>query len=496
MKAHIKKLRAAIAQLDLHGEANEEIEKLLQSTEKQLAKQEFQIESYKENTKSSKVFLNNIIHELNEKNTRFENTISNLQDVYFRTNLEGILLEASPSICDRFGYESMDEVIGKNVAHYFYKNEQDRQAFLDEIKAAGKALNYGIEFVSKTGRTVFGELNCVLWYHPDGSIGGIEGIVHDVTQRVQTENELKQLNEELQNSLESIEEQKSKIETQNAILKEQTELVTYQQEQLKKSINYAKRIQNSILPDARTLNNHFFDHFIYYQASSIISGDFYFFKELGDYFILAIADCTGHGVPGGFMTMLGITFIDEIIRREDVKSPVTALNHLRENVIHALKQEVGSDVKDGLDLAMCAINTKTLEMEYAGANIPLFLHKRDNNFEQDIFGPKEKIAIEDHLIEFKPDRIPIGFYYLEKSFSKFRVQLKKGDQLYMTTDGFPDQFGGERGRKYLLKNFKKLIHKNHQKDMKIQRELFIEEHKKWKDDFEQIDDILVFGLTI
>jgi PAS domain S-box-containing protein len=496
MKARLDKLKEIIDELDLDKEKKDRIQDLLKSSEKQMKKLVFQIDSYKENAKSSKILLNNIIQEIDEKNTRFQNTINNLQDVYFRTDMKGTLLQASPSICERFGYDHLNEVIGQNVGVVFYKNQKDRILFLEKITKDGRVINYGIEFINKKGLTINGELNCILWYNKDGSVGGIEGIVHDVTERVETERKLMHLNEELQNSLENIEEQKSKIETQNAILTKQTELVTYQQEQLTKSINYAQRIQKSILSDSKVLNNHFFDHFLFYQASSIISGDFYFFQEVGNYLVIAIADCTGHGVPGGFMTMLGITFIDEIIRRKDVNSPVTAMNLLREHIIRSLKQEVGSEVKDGLDLAMCAINLNTLEMEYAGANIPMYLLKNNNDFENDIFGQKEKIIIEDNLIEFKPDRIPIGFYYLDKPFSKYRVQLKRGDKIYITTDGFPDQFGGKRGRKYLTRNFKKIIHENHHENMNDQKQIFIKKHEDWKRDFDQVDDILVFGLTI
>lgn len=496
MKAHIQKIKEILSKVHLEEDVRTEIEELIKSTEKQISKQLFQIESYKENTKSSKILLNNIIQEIDEKNARFQNTINNLQDVYFRTDMEGILLQASPSLCHRFGYKTLEEVIGKNVTQIFYKNKKDRKPFIEEILAEGKVINYSIEFVTKQGFIIIGELNCVLWYNQDGTIGGIEGIVHDVTARVESEKKLKQLNEELQNSLENIEEQKNKIETQNQILTKQKELVIYQQDQLKKSITYAQKIQQSILPDTKVLDNHFFDHFILYQASALISGDFYFFQEVGNHFVIAIADCTGHGVPGGFMTMLGITFVDEIIRRKDVNSPVTALNLLRDTVIRSLKQEVGSDVKDGLDLAMCAINIDTLEMEYAGANIPIYIHKKDPNFEEDVFGVDEKIQIEGQLVEFRPDRIPIGFYYIEKSFTKCRVQLKRGDKIYITTDGYPDQFGGVRGRKYLSKNFKNIIKENYMKSMDEQKQVFIQKHEEWKGEFEQIDDVLVFGLTI
>lgn len=496
MQKKLNELRSIIDTLELEEDKKEQLDTLYKSIDKHYNKLTFQIESYKENTKSSKLLLNNIISEINEKNSQFQNTIDNLQDVYYRIDFEGNLLQASPSICDRLGYNSLDEIIGKNVVKMFSRNPDSTKTFLNEIKKNGKVLNYAVEFINKDGVIIHGELNCVLCYDKDGKPFAIEGIVHDVSERVESERELKLLNEELQNSLDNIEEQKAQIENQHEILINQTELVTYQQDQLKKSITYAQRIQQSILSDTNILENHFFEHFIFYKASSIISGDFYFFQQIDNFAIIAIADCTGHGVPGGFMTMLGITLIDEIIRRKDVNSPVTALNLLRENVIRSLKQEVSSEVKDGLDIAMCAINLDTLELEYAGSNIPLFIYKNYKDFEKDVYGSQDKIIIEDQLIEIKPDRIPIGFYYLDKPFSKCRVQLKRGDKIYMSTDGYPDQFGGKRGRKYLAKNFKKLILEHQHLNMLDQKEAFTKKHLEWRGEYEQIDDILVFGLTI
>ena len=260
----------------------------------------------------------------------------------------------------------------------------------------------------------------------------------------------------------------------------------------------AKQIQNSILSEKKVLDHAFPENFIFYQPSAIVSGDFYYFQQIHDHFVIAVADCTGHGVPGGFMTMLGITFVDEIVRRNDVNKPGKALEILREHIKSTLRQEKESSIKDGMDIAMCAINTCTNEMEFAGANLPVILVKNKEKHANEIrkYGNAPKIEQEDALLEIKPDRMPIGFYYNENSFTNYKVQLEKGDLIYMFTDGYMDQFGGSAGRKFLKKNFKKIISEISVKPLKDQGKIIKSRFFEWKGYRNQIDDVLVLGIRI
>ncbi len=416
--------------------------------------------------------------QLKESNRQLSNTINNLQDVYYKTDFAGKLIMASPSICRYFDCSGVEDLIGQNIGSAFYKNPQDREIFLNEIKEKGRVSNYPIKFVDKNNKVGYGELNSVICYDTNNSPHGIEGIIRDVTDRVKNERELKQLNEELTASIESIEKQNNEIATQKEELQEQTDIVTSQQEQLTDSILYAKKIQDSLLPKEKILKKNFDESFIFYRASSIVSGDFYYFTETKKYFILVAADCTGHGVPGGFMTMLGLTLLREIAKREEVVKASQVLDIMREKVKYALKQEETSPVKDGMDVSFCAINKETLEMQYAGAINPLVLIQNGE------------------LKLYKADRMPVGVYYSEKPFTNHTIQLNKGDSIYLFSDGYTDQFNGVTDKKFTSKRFRKYILEISGKHMDIQKQLLENTFDKWRGDAEQIDDVLIMGVKI
>jgi ligand-binding sensor domain-containing protein/serine phosphatase RsbU (regulator of sigma subunit) len=246
------------------------------------------------------------------------------------------------------------------------------------------------------------------------------------------------------------------------------------------SIKYAKRIQDALLPDKDYLRNVLMNYFVLYMPRDIISGDYYWATRIDNWIIVAVVDCTGHGVPGAFMSMLGITLLDEIVNKKKIVDANQILDELRESVINSLKQKgVRGETQDGMDIALCTINAKTLEMQFAGAYNPCYIVRNGEMF------------------KLKADRMPIGIYYKKtKEFALQTFQLVENDVIYLFTDGYVDQFGFAKGEKFMNKNFKTLLLEIHQKPLDKQRKILEETLKTWKGNIDQVDDILVLGMRI
>lgn len=245
------------------------------------------------------------------------------------------------------------------------------------------------------------------------------------------------------------------------------------------SINYALKIQKSILPSKQLMKDHFPESFVFYQPRDIVSGDFYWYGKIDNKFIVACADCTGHGVPGAFMSMISSTLFKEIAHQYQITEPSEFLYKLDELLKSTLKQDMKSKISDGLDMSICIFDLDTNHLSFSGAYRPVILY-RDNNLE---------------FIKTTPFSIG-GETYLKKEFITVDVQLKKDDIVYLFTDGFPDQFGGERGKKLYLNGFKTLIENSADIKMEDQRLLFKRFLKDWKGNHKQVDDILVMGIKI
>jgi len=264
------------------------------------------------------------------------------------------------------------------------------------------------------------------------------------------------------------------------------EEITRQKQKITDSIIYARKIQGAVLPPDEYLAKLLPDYFIMFRPKDIVSGDFYWASHKGDKIMIAAADCTGHGVPGGFMSMLGMTFLNEITGRmaESELSAGNILTQLRESVKNSLRQTgKEGEAKDGMDIALCIIDRKTKELQFSGANNPLLI-VRDH---------VEEIEI----INVKADEMPIGIYYNEKSrFTNHTVQLREGDLCYIFSDGYPDQFGGKHGRKFMAKRFKNMLAMHSDKPMDDQKAVIEKAFDAWKGENRQIDDVLVIGLKI
>ncbi|HHU35192.1 MAG TPA: DUF4154 domain-containing protein [Bacteroidetes bacterium] len=286
----------------------------------------------------------------------------------------------------------------------------------------------------------------------------------------------KEANRRLEEKNQTISAQKEEIQKHCDQVSAQCELISYQKQHITDSIMYAKRIQAALIPSVELFSDKL-DHFILFKPLSIVSGDFYWFgTEEGKHIIIA-ADCTGHGVPGAFMSMLGITMLNDIVSNRKIIMPDEILNELRDNIIHSLGQVAeGDSVKDGMDVAVCVVDPEKDILWYAGANSPLYL-VRDNE-----------------LIHYRADKMPVAIHYRMDPFTRHEIPLKKEDAFYIFSDGYADQFGGPEDKKFMTAQLKKTLVDIVNEPMMKQGEILNEIFETWKGDSPQIDDVMLIGV--
>ena len=311
-------------------------------------------------------------------------------------------------------------------------------------------------------------------------------------------------NEELNNQNEEIKTIADSLTEANVEISLQKEEIEKSHEQITSSINYAKRIQSAILPDEDSLSNLFLEHFVFFKAKKIVSGDFYWVKKTKNYTVVVVADCTGHGVPGAFLSMLGITLLNEIVRRTDMVKASSVLDELRAQIKLSLKQ-TGKylENKDGMDLAICLFNMETMQMQYSGANNPVYIIRKNASVKNTGIVKNEKIHLHNTddrdgyaLIEMKPDRQPIGSHIKEHPFTNIEFSLQKNDLVFLFSDGYYDQFSSETGKKFNNARFRKLLVSIAAKKMTAQQVILEKTFNNWKKEKEQVDDVLVLGVSV
>jgi len=281
---------------------------------------------------------------------------------------------------------------------------------------------------------------------------------------------LSQKNEEILKQNEEIKQQKIEIEKQR-------DEIALQKQEITDSIKYASRIQQAVLPPIKIIENLFYENFfIFNRPRDIVSGDYYFITSKGQKLIISAADCTGHGVPGAFMSLLGISFLNEIINKQEHFQADTILNQLRQNIINALNQSDDKNTKDGMDMVLCIFDFEEKIVQFAGANNPLY-HIRNGE-----------------LIEIKGDKMPIGLYDELKPFTKHTIELQPNDTFYMFSDGYADQFGGPEGKKFKYKRLKEMLLSIQHLQMKEQYKVIEETIDNWEKGYFQVDDMLLIGI--
>ncbi len=271
-----------------------------------------------------------------------------------------------------------------------------------------------------------------------------------------------------------IEEQKQTVENQKHIVEEQNKDIT-------DSIRYAERIQSAILPPEKLWHTLFPQSFVFYKPKDILSGDFYWIEQKGDLVFVAAADCTGHGVPGALISIVNYNLLNKAVLEKDLNNPADILNYVNQQLTVALHQTFQeSSVKDGMDIALCVLNTKTFELHYAGANNPIYIIQ---NME---------------LVQLNADKFPVGAFVDEQvqSFTSKQIQLQKNDLIYLFSDGYADQFGGDKGKKFKYKQLKEVLVENQNLPMKQQLLIIEERFVSWKGKLEQVDDVLVIGIRV
>ncbi|WP_291726385.1 SpoIIE family protein phosphatase [Bernardetia sp.] len=277
-------------------------------------------------------------------------------------------------------------------------------------------------------------------------------------------------------------------------------------QKIKESINYASRIQQALIPSTQALKNNFAEHFVFWRPRDVVSGDYYWVRDIGDEVVVVVADCTGHGIPGAFMSMLGISFLNQMVSSGKVL-PGQILDEMRKNVKRSLRQNLGSNSnKDGIDMAFFTICKSDNQLRFAGAHNPLYIVRKYEPNCNDVVELKENkrvrlIESEDkkssfYLIELKPNAQPVGIYPKEQPFHTHHIQLKKGDCLYAFSDGFYDQTGGANKRKFMSKKFKQLLLQLADKPMNIQKKELGTTIDNWQQDYQQVDDMLILGIRV
>jgi len=313
---------------------------------------------------------------------------------------------------------------------------------VEEVNATNEKASAEVDFLSEMGKRVM-QVNAIPEFDESNKLESVLVVSHDITER-------KMIELEIQNKNKKITE----------------------------SINYAKRIQNAILPNSRVISKALTDSFILYKPRDVVSGDFPWFVQIKEEIFIAAVDCTGHGVPGALLSLIGYFLLNDIVRSRKITEPGKILDLLDEGVTTTLRQDEDATTKDGMDIALCKINVSTREVEYAGAHRPLYIMKN---------------AV---MEEVKGNKFPIGggIFKNQTNFTNTKIKLEKGDSIYFSSDGFPDQFGGLEGRKFGPKKVREIIEKVHRLTMPEAMATFDQEWEGWRGETKQTDDVLLIGI--
>jgi serine phosphatase RsbU (regulator of sigma subunit) len=328
-----------------------------------------------------------------------------------------------------------------------------------------------------------------LWFIFAMIIIAVSGIYMYINRRLanlekakeELEEEVHKRTLEIRNKNEELESQKEEIASQRDHAEEQRDKIELQKEEIQASIRYAHNIQIAVLPPKNQLDTILKDYFILNKPRDIVSGDFYWVARSGSSIFFSVGDCTGHGVPGSFMSMLGLSALNDIVKSLGDCKASSILNLLRDRIRESLHQ--GGDremtANDGMDISLCIYTPESKKLQFAAAHNPLYIIRNGE------------------LQIIPADKMEIGSYILENvEFTNHELRCESGDQLYLFSDGFPDQFGGENGKKYKYQKFREFLISIQSETMSRQKYLLDEEITKWKGEFPQVDDIMVMGVKI
>jgi PAS domain S-box-containing protein len=380
------------------------------------------------------------------------------QEQRMRSKMQA-LSENSPDLITRLEQDAIsyinpviEDFTGKAPSFFLNKNVKEVELdasilegwlrVVEEVNKSNNTVSTEMDFPTEAGKRIM-QVNAIPEYDESNKIESVLVVSHDITER-------KEIELEIQNKNKKITE----------------------------SINYAKRIQNAILPNNRVIAKSLPESFILYKPKDVVSGDFPWYMQIKDDIYIAAVDCTGHGVPGALLSLIGYFLLNDIVRSRKITEPGIILDLLDEGVTSTLRQDEDATTKDGMDIALCKINTNTREVEYAGAHRPLYVMKNGV------------------LDEIKGNKFPIGggIFKNQTNFTNTKIKLDKGDSIYFSSDGFPDQFGGPEVRKFGPKKTRETIERVHKLPMKEASAIFDQEWEGWRGDTKQIDDVLLIGI--
>ncbi len=259
----------------------------------------------------------------------------------------------------------------------------------------------------------------------------------------------------------------------------QKDIIEEKNKDIMDSIHYAKRIQDALLPAKSYAEDHAKDHFILFKPKDVVSGDFYWINQKENKLFFSAIDCTGHGVPGAFVSIVAHSGLQRALILFSLRTPAEILDKLNENITDMFSRDnTSTEIKDGMDITLCALDRDAMKLEFAGANNPMYL-LRDGI-----------------LSEIKGDKQPIGQYFSRKDFTNQTIDVKKGDIIYLFTDGYADQFGGPKGKKFKYKQFEEILTANYKLPMIEQAKILDNKFMEWKGTLEQVDDVTVMGVRV
>jgi PAS domain S-box-containing protein len=368
----------------------------------------------------------------------------NSPDLITRFTQEGEVFYINPMI-ENYTGQKPSELLNKKLEEISVEDgiKQEWVDLLREVEERNENVNKEMDFPSVIGNRVM-QVNAIPEFDEEDLLESILMVSHDITDRKQIELEIQSKNRKI------------------------TE-----------SINYAKRIQGAILPNNAVIRQILPDSFILYKARDVVSGDFPWFINLGDTVYFAAVDCTGHGVPGALISLIGYFLLNDIVKGRKISDPGEILDHLDRSVTKTLRQDSGdSKTKDGMDIALCKIEINNNRVSYAGAHRPLYFMNKGE------------------LEEIKGNKFPIGggIYKNQTKFTSSTIDVKKGDSIFFCSDGFPDQFGGPDNRKFGPKRLRESIRNLHKKPMAEFHDLIDKQWTEWKGDQKQTDDVLLIGV--
>ena len=396
---------------------------------------------------------------LKDNNNQFENILINFSDAYIRTDIAGRILKVNPALCDFIGVSSSNEIVGKKVFDVI-----DTDINWADLAHSRRVKNYAFKMRNRNGKNIYCEASITAYTDNAGNIAGFEGICRNITERKLHERQLNTLTQDLMNSLEQAKVQKNVIEANHRGITE--------------SLNYAKRIQEALLKSSfETISNYIPNSFILYSPRDVVGGDFIYVCTTSEGLVCAVGDCTGHGIPGALMSVLAISLLNDIFGvTYRTYTPKDVLEELRKRIIATLSNSL--ILRDGLDICMIFKGFQSDKLVYSGANIPLFICR----------GGK--------LITLKPTRCPIGLYPIQNSFENQEFTLSKNDMIYLSSDGYADQFGIAENRKYSQKDFTELLTRISRHDISLQKSDLENTLASWRGTRKQTDDITVFGIRV